>query len=122
MGSGRPPGISLTVNEGEAVVSDVVAAVFVYGGGVGWLRDAEGVAADDAQVWDGNGTRDERELVFGDRAARLEKSPSADSGLTEGYSCSGSGWTPTACSIGMASFASSIAINHLDCRMFDCGW
>ena len=77
VGRGGSPGVVFAVDEGQAVVADVVAAVGVDGGGVGRGGDVEGVAADEGFVGEGDGAGDEGELVGGDAGAGLEVPPLA---------------------------------------------
>ena len=69
------PGISLSVQERETVISDIVAAVRVDDVGAGRGGDVEGVAADDGFVVQSDGAGDEGQLRFRDVRARLEEPP-----------------------------------------------
>ena len=77
VGRRAAPRVIFAVEKGEFVVVDGVAAVGVDGGSVGGCGDVEGVAADDGFVGEGDGARDEGELVFGDGGAWLEEAPLA---------------------------------------------
>lgn len=71
-----PPGVLITVDDGEARVRDVVAAVDVDGSGVRGGGDVEGEAADECGVWESDGAGDEGKFVRGDAGACLEEAPS----------------------------------------------
>ena len=77
MGRRASPGVIFSVDEGQSVVADIVPAVCIDNGGVGWSGDVERVAADDGLVFESDGAGDERELVLGDAGACLEESPLA---------------------------------------------
>lgn len=69
------PGVLLAVDEGQARIGEVVAAVAVDGGGVRGVRNVEGVAADDGFVVEGDGAGDEGQLGRGHRCAGLQVAP-----------------------------------------------
>lgn len=69
------PGVLLAVDEGQARITEVVAAVAVDCGGVRRKGDVEGGAADDGFVVEGDGAGDEGQLVFWHRGAGLQVAP-----------------------------------------------
>ncbi len=71
----RPPGVGLAADDGEAIVGDVVAAVFVDGVDVGRGGDAEGVFADEGFVGEVEEAGDEGEFGFWDAGAGLKVAP-----------------------------------------------
>lgn len=69
------PRVPFAVEEGEAGVGDVVAAVLVDAFHVGWGGDVETVAADQRAVFEVDGAAYEGALVGGDPGAGLQVAP-----------------------------------------------
>jgi hypothetical protein len=70
------PRVVLPVYKRKTIIGDVIAAVLVDSGCVGWLRDVESIAADNAEIGERDCPGDEGQFVRRDCAARLEEAPS----------------------------------------------